>query len=150
MTSGRIVDAHHHFWRVSRGDYHWMSPDMGLPLYRDYLPEDMTPLLRKCGIDYTVVVQAAETEAETDFLLTLAQETDFVAGVVGWLNMEDDQFEAKLDVLCRSPKFVGLRPMNLAIETVAEILDGKEVKDRLPIPLTVVTMENVNSVEPAF
>lgn len=111
MTSGRIIDAHHHFWRVSRGDYHWMTPDMGPPLYQDYLPEDMAPLLRKCGVDYTVVVQAAETEAETEFLLALAQETDFVAGVVGWLDMEDDQFETKLDKLRRSPKFVGLRPM---------------------------------------
>ncbi|UDL92590.1 amidohydrolase family protein [Mesorhizobium sp. PAMC28654] len=106
-----IVDAHHHFWRVDRGDYHWMSPGMGLPLYRDYLPQDMAPLLRKAGVDKTVVVQAAQTEDETAFLLALASEADFVAGVVGWLDMEAPAFAAKLDTLIANPKFVGLRPM---------------------------------------
>ncbi|MET2829166.1 amidohydrolase family protein [Mesorhizobium shangrilense] len=106
-----IVDAHHHFWRVDRGDYHWMSPGMGAPLYRDYLPRDLAPLLRKAGVDKTVVVQAAQTEDETAFLLALAGETDFVAGVVGWLDMEDPAFAVKLDALMANPKFVGLRPM---------------------------------------
>jgi len=106
-----IVDAHHHFWRVDRGDYHWMSPGMGLPLYRDYLPRDLAPLLRRAGVDKTIVVQAARTEDETAFLLALAEEADFVAGVVGWLDMEDPAFAKKLDALIANPKFVGLRPM---------------------------------------
>ncbi|WP_421914861.1 amidohydrolase family protein [Mesorhizobium sp.] len=106
-----VVDAHHHFWRVDRGDYHWMSPGMGLPLYRDYLPEDLAPLLRRAGVDKTIVVQAAQTEDETAFLLALAEEADFVAGVVGWLDMEDPVFANKLDALIANPKFVGLRPM---------------------------------------
>lgn len=105
-----IVDAHHHLWRVGRGDYHWMSPDMPV-LARDYLADDLRPVLRRAGVDRTVVVQAAETEAETDFLLSLAAETDFIAGVVGWLDFEDAAFPAKLEALMRRPKFVGLRPM---------------------------------------
>jgi len=111
MVSHPVVDAHHHFWQLARGDYHWMSPGMGEPLFRDYRPADLAPLLRKAGVDRTVVVQAAATEAETAFLLGLAEETAFVAGVVGWLDMEDDGFEAKLDRLLEHPKFVGLRPM---------------------------------------
>lgn len=106
-----IVDAHHHFWRVYRGDYHWMSSGLGLPLYRDYLPQDLAPLLRRAGVDRTVVVQAAQTEDETAFLLALASEVDFIAGVVGWLDMEDPAFTKKLDALMANPKFVGLRPM---------------------------------------
>lgn len=105
-----IVDAHHHLWRVSRGDYHWMSPDVPL-LARDYLADDLRPILRRAGVDKTVLVQAAQTGAETDFLLTLATETDFIAGVVGWLDFEDAAFPAKLEALMRRPKFVGLRPM---------------------------------------
>ncbi|MFT4161956.1 amidohydrolase family protein [Shinella sp.] len=105
-----IVDAHHHLWRVGRGDYHWMSPDMPV-LARDYLADDLRPVLRRAGVDRTVVVQAAQTEAETDFLLSLAAETDFIAGVVGWLDFEDAAFPAKLEALMRRPKFVGLRPM---------------------------------------
>lgn len=122
MASGLVVDAHHHFWRVSRGDYHWMDPAMGEPLLRDYLPADLAPLLRKAGVDRTVVVQAAQTEAETGFLLELASQTDFVAGVVGWLDMEDERFEAKLDALITHPKFVGLRPMLQDLEDDAYIL----------------------------
>lgn len=105
-----IVDAHHHLWKVERGDYQWMSPDDAV-LCRDFLPDDLRPLLRKAGVNCTVVVQAAETEAETEFLLSLAEKTDFIAGVVGWLDFEDPEFAAKLERLLTRPKFVGLRPM---------------------------------------
>ncbi|MBN9054043.1 amidohydrolase [Shinella sp. NM-101] len=105
-----IVDAHHHLWQVGRGDYDWMSPDVPV-LARDYLAEDLRPVLRRAGVDRSVLVQAAQTEAETDFLLLLAAQADFVAGVVGWLDFEDAAFPAKLEALMRRPKFVGLRPM---------------------------------------
>ncbi len=111
MAAAPVIDAHHHFWQVARGDYHWMSPDMGELLYRDYLPDDLAPLLRRAGVDATVVVQAAQTEAETIYLLGLAARTPFVAGVVGWLDMEDAGFGTELDALQRHSKFVGLRPM---------------------------------------
>jgi L-fuconolactonase len=115
-----IVDSHHHFWRVERGDYHWM-PASGV-LARDYLPEDLRPLLGRAGVDRTVLVQAAQTEEETAFLLELADETDFVAGVVGWLDFEDEEFAAKLERLMRRPKFVGLRPMLQDLSDDAYIL----------------------------
>lgn len=105
-----IVDAHQHFWRAARGDYPWMAPDDPV-LARDFLPADMVPLLRRAGVDRTVLVQAAPTEAETQFLLELAAGTDIVAGVVGWLDFEDADFAGKLEKLRRQPKFVGLRPM---------------------------------------
>ena len=116
-----IVDSHHHFWRVDRGDYHWMSPAVGV-LHRDYLPDELRPIIRRAGVDATVVVQAAQTEAETDFLLTLADESDFVLGVVGWLDFEDREFPRKLEALMRRPKLVGLRPMLQDIEDDAYIL----------------------------
>lgn len=104
-----ILDSHHHFWRVARGDYHWM-PASGV-LRNDYFPEDLSPLLRRTGVDKTIVVQAAQTEAETDFLFELANRTDYVAGVVAWLDFEDPHFAEKLDRSMRRPKFAGLRPM---------------------------------------
>jgi L-fuconolactonase len=117
-----VIDAHHHFWKVARGDYHWMTAETGAPLNRDYLPEDLAPLLRRAGVDRTVVVQAAQSEAETDFLLDLADEAGFVAGVVGWLDMEDAGFAGKLDRLMARPKFVGLRPMLQDLDDDAYIL----------------------------
>jgi L-fuconolactonase len=122
-----VVDAHQHFWRLSRGDYGWLKPDLGEPLYRDYLPSDLAPLLRKAGVSHTVVVQAAPTEAETRFLLQLAEETEFVAGVVGWLDLEDDSFESRLDALLKHPKFVGLRPMLQDLDDDAYILRPKVI-----------------------
>ncbi len=104
-----IVDAHQHFWKVERGDYGWMSARVPA-LYRDYMPNDLAPLLKR-GVDRTVLVQAAQTEAETEFLLGIAAETEFVSGVVGWLEMDDDGFPGRLDHFRRHPKFVSVRPM---------------------------------------
>jgi L-fuconolactonase len=116
-----FIDAHQHFWKLARADYPWMSPEVKV-LYRDYLPSDLAPLLRRTGIESTIVVQATPTEAETEFLLDLATRTDFIAGVVGWLDFEDAAFPSKLDKLLRHPKFVGLRPMLQDLSDDAYIL----------------------------
>jgi L-fuconolactonase len=105
-----MLDAHQHFWKVDRGDYSWMTPDLK-PLYRDFGPGDLSPLLEQTGITQTVLVQAAETEAETDFLLEIAARTDFVAGVVGWMDMLAGDFLARLTHYSTQPKWVGIRPM---------------------------------------
>jgi L-fuconolactonase len=106
-----ILDTHQHFWKANRGDYHWMTQATPI-LVRDYLPSDLLPELRKAGVAQTVLVQAAQTPDETDFLLKLAEETDFVAGVIGWFDLEDENFplayEEKRE---RHPKLLGVRPM---------------------------------------
>jgi L-fuconolactonase len=104
------IDCHQHFWKASRGDYHWMSPAVPA-LCRDYLPADLQPLLKKNKIDKTIVVQAAQTKAETDFLLDLAAQHDFIAGVIGWLDMDSPDFPRELDLYSKKPKFLGIRPM---------------------------------------
>lgn len=104
------IDAHQHYWRLDRGDYGWLTPSSG-PLYRDYMPGDLTPHLKRAGIDRTVVVQAAATVAETEFLLELAAAHDEIAGVVGWLDMEAEDFPQQLERLSAQPKFCGIRPM---------------------------------------
>lgn len=104
------IDSHQHFWRASRGDYHWMTPAVPV-LCRDYLPDDLRPILAKAGIEKTVLVQAAQTTAETDFLLELAGSCGFVAGVVGWLDMESPDFPRQFERYRANPRFIGLRPM---------------------------------------
>jgi L-fuconolactonase len=104
------IDSHQHYWKVARGDYHWMTPEAPV-LYRDYLPSDLLPVLRRHHISRTIVVQAAQTVAETDFLLDLASSDDSIAGVVGWLDMEDPAFIEQFERYKLHPKFVGLRPM---------------------------------------
>ena len=109
----RRIDAHQHFWRLSRGDYGWLRPDApGLaPLYRDFLPAELDPLLRHHGVRRTVLVQAAPTEAETEFLLALADEATRVAGVVGWVDLADARSAETLRRWARHPLFRGVRPM---------------------------------------
>ncbi len=105
-----IVDAHQHFWQLSRGDYGWLTPDLA-PLYRDFLPDDLQPILARNGVDATILVQAAPTMAETEFLLRLADENPFVLGVVGWVDFAAPPAAADIARLAAHPKLVGLRPM---------------------------------------
>jgi L-fuconolactonase len=116
-----IIDSHQHFWDPDRGDYHWMSPSVPV-LARHSGPGDLRPLLRKAGVVGTVLVQAAQTVAETAYLLGIARETDFVLGVVGWLDMEAPDFAAKLVGFRKDPLFLGLRPMLQDLEDDAWIL----------------------------
>lgn len=104
------IDAHQHYWEPGRGDYGWMPKDNAI-LNRAYAPRDMVPLLDKHQIDATVLVQAAPTVAETEYMLGLADGSDRVAGVVGWINFEDPGQRATLERLADHPKFKGVRPM---------------------------------------
>jgi L-fuconolactonase len=105
-----IIDAHQHFWRLDRGDYGWLTPELG-PIYRDFGPADLAPHLARHGIGGTVLVQAAPTLAETEYLLKLAGESDVVRGVVGWVDFEAADAPEEIARLARHPKLVGLRPM---------------------------------------
>ena len=105
-----MIDSHQHFWTIARGDYDWMGPHVA-PLLRDFGPADLAPSMARAGITRTILVQAAATDAETDFLLDLAAETPFVAGVVGWIDMDSDAFSDRLAALRERLKLVGLRPM---------------------------------------
>lgn len=115
------IDAHQHFWKLDRGNYDWLTPDLA-PLYRDFVPADLMPMLAERSIQQTVLVQAAATVEETKYLLGLAEQFDFIAGVVGWLDMEDSAaFTVALQDLANHPKLVGIRPMIQDIEDPAWI-----------------------------
>ncbi|MBB4010518.1 amidohydrolase family protein [Allorhizobium taibaishanense] len=121
-----MLDSHQHFWKVERGDYGWLTPEIG-SICRDFMPEDLTREIRRAGVTRTILVQAAETEAETDFLLDIADKTDFVAGVVGWIDMEAADFKARLTRYRQHPKFVGIRPMLQGLADDAYILRPKVI-----------------------
>lgn len=104
------VDSHQHFWRLDRGDYGWLTPAFA-PIYRDFLPEDLEPSLARTGIAQTILVQAAPTVAETHYLLSLARDNAFIAGVVGWADFEATDAPAVIGQLALDAKLLGLRPM---------------------------------------
>lgn len=81
------IDAHHHMWKYGP-DYGWITPEMKA-IRRDFLPEDLEPLMHHFGIDGTVAVQARQTLEETSWLLGLAEKHPLIRGVVGWVPLTD-------------------------------------------------------------
>jgi L-fuconolactonase len=102
------IDAHQHFWDISRLTYPWMPSDPS-PLRRNFLPSDLKPILETHRFDGSVVVQAHHSLDETRWLLQLAQENDFIKGVVAWVDVADPQVGKTLDEVQRNPGFKGVR-----------------------------------------
>lgn len=117
------IDAHQHFWCLERGDYGWITADVP-ELHRDFLPRDLLPHLDACGIDRTVLVQAAPTVQETRFLLELADAEPRVAGVVGWVDLGADDARATIDALAAHPRLLGIRPMLQDIDDTDWVLSA--------------------------
>jgi L-fuconolactonase len=104
------IDAHHHLWTLARGDYGWLTPALE-PIYRDFALPDLAPLLAAARIEGTILLQAAPTEAETLFMLDIAESADVVRGVVGWTDFDAADGVARIDAMAAHPLLVGLRPM---------------------------------------
>jgi len=113
------VDAHQHFWQLAREEYPWLTPSLSA-IYRDYQPLDLQPLLQIKNIDKTVLVQAAASVDESRYLLDIAVNNDFVAGVVGWVDFDSDNVVEQIQSLMsfsnkqgssNAPLLKGLRPM---------------------------------------
>ena len=120
----RMIDAHQHFWQLARGDYDWLTPDLEL-LYRDFGPDDLAPLMRWADVGRSVVVQAAPTVAETRYLLGLAAESPWVAGVVGWIEMTEPGAGETLEALAADGPLCGVRPMIQDIQDPDWMLDRR-------------------------
>ncbi len=137
------IDAHQHYWKTERNDYGWLTPESG-PLYADYMPDDLRPHLQANGIDKTIVVQAAPTVAETEFLLSLCEREKTLAGVVGWLDLDADDFPEQFARLRSNRYFVGIRPMLQDLDDDAWILRPRVIQslkrladEQFPIDLLI-------------
>ena len=102
------IDAHHHLWKFDAKEYGWIDDRMGV-LRRDFLPADLQKELVGAGIDGTVAVQARQTVEETSWLLELAEQNDFMKGVVGWVPLADPNLGAVLERFASHPKLRGVR-----------------------------------------
>lgn len=101
------IDSHQHFWRYSAADYPWMQE--GWSIRRNYLPEDLAPELRACGLDGCIAVQARQTLNETRWLLELADTSPIIKGVVGWADLRAPEVEEQLAQFATNPKLAGVR-----------------------------------------
>ncbi|HEY6328427.1 MAG TPA: amidohydrolase family protein, partial [Blastocatellia bacterium] len=106
-----MIDAHFHIWKLDRGDYDWLTPSLE-PIYRDIAVEDWKHKAERCGVTGGVMVQAAPSEAETDYILARAAEhPGMVLGVVGWVDMSVSDAPQRIETMARNPLLKGLRPM---------------------------------------
>jgi L-fuconolactonase len=107
MTVVRI-DAHQHFWRYDPAEYEWIDESMAA-LRRDFMPEELRHEMAVAGFHASVAVQACHTVEETRWLLAMADRHPFIAGVVGWVDLQADDVRAKLQEAASNPRLVGVR-----------------------------------------
>jgi L-fuconolactonase len=104
----RRIDSHHHFWSYSPEQYPWISASMGV-LKRDFLPEDLFRIAQSSGVESVVSVQARQSIDETYWLLELANDRDWILGVVGWLPLASEKIGSIMESLSDQKKLVALR-----------------------------------------
>lgn len=103
-----FIDAHQHFWKYNPVRDNWIDETMGI-LKKDFLPKDLIPILKRNGIDGCIAVQADQSETETQFLLDLAKDNPIIKGVVGWVDLMNENVESRLAHFSKDLKFKGVR-----------------------------------------
>lgn len=103
-----IIDSHQHFWKYDPIRLDWINDEMSV-LKEDFLPPRLQAVYQEAGVDGCVAVQAEQSEAETDFLLGLAAEYDFIKGVVGWVDLRAPNLGERLMHYHQFPKLKGFR-----------------------------------------
>jgi L-fuconolactonase len=110
MNALPVIDAHQHFWQRSLPfNYDWLTQPALAAINRDFLPADLDPPRRAAGVDATIFVQTQHNLAENDWVLQLADENPWIAGVVGWVDLQSPACEEQLLRYRAHPKFVGVR-----------------------------------------
>lgn len=103
-----VIDSHQHFWKYDPVRLGWINEEMRI-LKRDFLPADLSLVYQDAGVDACVAVQADQSEDETDFLLALADQDDFIKGVVGWVDLRSPALPERLLHYHDYPKLKGFR-----------------------------------------
>lgn len=103
-----MIDAHQHFWKYHPERHAWISDDMRV-IRKDFQPLDLKPLLDKNNIEGCVVVQVDQTEDETLQLLALANQYSFIRGVVGWIDLRNQNLTSRLEYFSSLKKLKGFR-----------------------------------------
>ncbi len=119
-----IIDTHHHFWRYNPEEYSWIGDGMEV-IRRDFLPEDLKKTITQAGVNGVISVQARQKMEETDWLLSLAAENDFIRGVVGWVPLADSKILEILDHYSGNAMFKGVRHV-LQDEPDPDFMLGKD------------------------
>ena len=107
-TSMKIIDSHQHFWKYNPQNHQWITDDMKV-IQKDFSPSDLKKVFEQHGIEGCVLVQVDQTEAETNHFLELARENSFIKGVVGWIDLQAENLEERLEHFSSDKKLKGFR-----------------------------------------
>lgn len=129
------LDAHMHVWKIARGDYDWLTPELGA-IYRDFAIEDVWDEANRTGTSRVILVQAAASMAETEFMLSIADSDSRVAGVVGWVDFEAASGVEDVELFAQKKHIVGLRPM------IADRPDADWILDAAHAPVLEAMVEH--------
>ncbi len=102
------IDSHQHFWTYNSSEFDWISNEMKI-LQKNYLPDQLQSELISIGFDGSIVVQARQSLEETKWILNLAEQNNFIKGVVGWVDLCSPGVEEQLVQFSGNPKLVGVR-----------------------------------------
>lgn len=102
------IDSHQHFWKFHPIKNSWIEDHMKV-IRRDFLPDDLHPILEENTIDGCIAVQADQSEEETEFLLSLADNNSFIKGVVGWVDLRAENIKERLSHFTKFNKLKGIR-----------------------------------------
>lgn len=102
------IDAHQHFWKYNQQDFAWITDDMHV-IQKDFLPDDLLPIYQQHNIDGCVAVQVNQSEEENLFFLNLADQFDFIKGIVGWIDLPAVNIEERLAFFSKHKKIKGFR-----------------------------------------
>lgn len=132
VSTSRVIDSHLHLWDRRVSDYAWLGPQHG-DLDADFDAERAQRVLSAAGVDAAVIVQADDSVADTRYLLGVAETFDFVAGVVGWIALEDPATASRqLEEYAGHPKFCGVRQLT-HLDPRADVLSLPDVRRSLAI-----------------
>lgn len=91
-----VIDSHQHFWKYEPVKHDWIDDNMSV-IRRDFSPSDLAKVYQENSIDGCVAVQADQTLEETDFLIDLASNNNFIKGIVGWVDLRSENIENVLE-----------------------------------------------------
>ena len=139
-----ILDAHQHFWQLDLPfDYGWLGRAEHAAINRSYLPADLLPQIRSAGVDATIFVQTQHSVEENRWVLRLAEQNAFIAGVVGWVDLSSECCEEQLQEFVNQPKFCGVRHItqdepddDFIIRP--DVLRGLRVLERYSVPFDLL------------
>lgn len=129
----QYIDSHQHFWKFDPVRDSWITDDMSV-IQRDFFPQDLKPLLLENKISGCVAVQADQSETENLFLLSLADQNDFIKGVVGWIDLQAEDIEEKLAQYAAQKKLKGFR----------HVLQGEKQRDFMLRPAFMNGVSKLN------